>query len=243
MFIDICFSPALYPKYHRSESIVVVVDIFRATSTIIAAFENGAHSIRPVATIEEAESYKKNGYLVGAERNCLRCSFADFGNSPFDYRPELVNGKDIVFATTNGTKAIHCANAAYRIITGAFVNIQAVADECIKENRDVVVLCAGWEDKINIEDTLFGGALIEILQPHGFQTAGDASLIAHTLWQKWKTNLPDYIKQTEHYSRLAANGLVDNISYCLSLNLSNIVPEYIKEENKLRFQDLKSIIQ
>ena len=120
MFIDVCFSPALYPKYHRDESVVVIVDIFRATSTIIAAFENGARSIRPVATIEEAEACKAEGYLVGAERNCCRCAFADFGNSPFDYRPELVKGKDIVFTTTNGTKAIHYAKSAYRIITGAF---------------------------------------------------------------------------------------------------------------------------
>ena len=233
MLIDICFSPLLYPHYHRPESIVVIVDIFRATSTIIAAFENGARSIRPVATIEEAEAFKAAGYFVGAERNCCRCAFADFGNSPFDYRPELVNGQDIVFTTTNGTKAIHYAKSAYRIITGAFVNLQAVADECIRENRDIVVLCAGWEDKINIEDTIFGGALMELLQPHGFQPAGDASLIALALWQQAKTNLPDYIKQTEHYSRLSANGLEDNVPYCLSLNHSNLVPVYSKEKNVL----------
>ena len=237
MFIDVCFSPALYPKYHRAESVVVIVDIFRATSTIIAAFENGARSIRPVATIEEAEACKREGYLVGAERNCCRCDFADFGNSPFDYRPELVKGKDIVFATTNGTKSIHYAKSAYRIITGAFVNLQAVADECIRKNRDVVVLCAGWEDKINIEDTIFGGALVEILQASGFQPAGDASLIALALWQKTKSNLSDYIKQTEHYGRLSANGLEDNVPYCLTLNLSDLVPVYSKEENVLRIRN------
>jgi len=237
MIIDVCFSPILYPKYHRPESIVVIVDIFRATSTIIAAFENGARSIRPVATIEEAEAFKTAGYLVGAERNCCRCAFADFGNSPFDYRPELVNGKDIVFTTTNGTKAIHYAKSAYRIITGAFVNLQAIADECIRENRDVVVLCAGWEDKINIEDTIFGGALIELLQPHGFQPAGDASLIALALWQQAKTNLPDYIKQTEHYERLISNNLKDDIAYCLTTNPSKLIPVYSNEQNLLRIKD------
>ena len=233
MFIDVCLTPALYPHYHRAESMVVIVDIFRATSTIIAAFENGAHSIQPIATIEEAEVFKKKGYLVGAERNCCRCAFADFGNSPFDYKPELVNGKNIIFTTTNGTKAIHYAKSAFRIVTGAFVNLQAVADECIRENRDVVVLCAGWEDKINIEDTIFGGALIELLQPHGFQPAGDASLIALALWQTAKGDLPDFIKQTEHYSRLSLNGLVDDVAYCLSINLSNLVPEYSKKEKCL----------
>jgi len=231
--VDVCFSPVLYPQYHRAEGIVVIVDVFRATSTIIAAFENGAHSIRPVATTEEAEACKANGYLVGAERNVRRCPFADFGNSPFDYRPEIVNGKDLVFTTTNGTKAIHYAKSAYRIMTGAFVNLQAVADECIRENRDVVVLCSGWEDKINIEDTLFGGALVEILQRHGFQPAGDAAMIALALWQQNKTDLPDYISQTEHYERLISNDLKDDLSYCLTLNLSKLVPVYSKKENVL----------
>jgi 2-phosphosulfolactate phosphatase len=233
MLVDVCFSPVLYPKYHRAESVVVVVDIFRATSTIIAAFENGARSIRPVATVEEAEACKAEGFLVGAERNCCRCPFADFGNSPFDYRRELVDGKDIVFTTTNGTKAIYYAKSAYRIITGAFVNLQAVADDCIRENKDVVVLCAGWEDKINVEDTLFGGALVEILQNHGFQPAGDAAMIALVLWQKAKTNLPDYIRQTEHYERLAANSLEDNVPYCLTLNISKLVPIYSKDKKHL----------
>ena len=233
MVVDVCFTPVLYPKYHRADSIVVIVDVFRATSTLIAAFENGACSVRPVATMEEAELWKSKGFLVGAERNTRRCAFADFGNSPFDYRPELVNGKDIVFTTTNGTKAIHYAKSAHRIVTGAFVNLQAVADDCIRENRDIVVLCAGWEDKINMEDTLFGGAFVELLQLHGFQPAGDAALIALALWQKWKPNLPDYVKQTEHYERMKVNGLEEDVPYCLTLNLSKLVPVYSKKENKL----------
>lgn len=93
MKIDVCFSPALYPVYHHPEAIVVVVDVFRATTTMAAAFSNGVRSIRPVATVEEAEAYKAKGWLVGAERNVKRCSFADFGNSPFDYTAEKVSGK------------------------------------------------------------------------------------------------------------------------------------------------------
>ena len=233
MVVDVCLSPVLYPKYHREESVVVIVDVFRATSTIIAAFENGARSIYPVATTNEAAEWKARGFLVGAERNCRRCSFADFGNSPFDYRPELIEGKDIVFTTTNGTKAILYAQSAHRIIMGAFANLQAIADDCIRENRDVVVLCSGWEDKINIEDTLFGGALVEILQLHGFQPAGDSALIAFALWQLSKTNLKEYINKTEHYERLRINSLEDNVPYCLTLNQSKLVPVYSKEEKCL----------
>ena len=152
--VDVCFSPALYPVYHHPEAIVVVVDIFRATTTMVTAFERGVRSIRPVATVEEAEAYKQAGWLVGAERNVKRCPFADFGNSPFDYTADKVAGKDIVFTTTNGTRAITIARAAFRVVIGAFLNLQGVADYCRCHQRNVVVLCSGWQDKVNVEDTL-----------------------------------------------------------------------------------------
>ena len=183
MKIDVCFSPALYPVYHNPEAIVVVVDVFRATTTMAAAFKHGVRSIRPVATVEEAQEYKAKGWLVGAERNVKRCDFADFGNSPFDYTPEKVAGKDVIFTTTNGTRAITIAKSAYRVITGAFVNLQAVADYCLFHGRDVVVLCSGWQDKVNIEDTLFGGALVEVLAKTGkYRPATDAAVIARDMW-------------------------------------------------------------
>lgn len=233
MDIDICFSPALYPAYHRPDAIVVIVDIFRATTTITAAFENGAKSIRPVANIEEAKTYKTQGWLVGAERNVRKCDFADFGNSPFDYSPDKVADKDLIFTTTNGTKAINCARDAYCVITGAFVNLQAVADFCRNKKRDVIVLCSGWEDKINYEDTLFGGALAEVLITNGYKLAGDAATMALSLWKDAKNDLQKYLNQSEHIDRLKDNNLEDNITYCLTLNRSTIVPVFDKNQNKL----------
>lgn len=233
MEIDVCFSPALYPVYHRPGTVVVVVDIFRATTTIATAFENGVGSIRPVATIEEAQRYKREGWLVGAERNVRRCDFADFGNSPSDYTPEKVAGKDLIFTTTNGTKAINQAQSVHCIITGAFVNLQAVADFCIKQQRDVVVLCSGWEDKINMEDTLFGGALAELLQTNDFRPAGDAAIMARSLWLAAKNDLRKYLNDSEHITRMMANDLESDIAYCLTLNRSLIVPVFDKKENKL----------
>lgn len=233
MEIDICFSPALYPAYHRQDAIVVIVDVFRATTTITAAFENGAKSIHPVANIEEAKTYKTQGWLVGAERNVRKCDFADFGNSPFDYIPGKVSGKDIIFTTTNGTKALNCAKEAYCVITGAFVNLQAVADFCRNKQRDVIVLCSGWEDKINLEDTLFGGALAEVLLANGYKPAGDAVTIALSLWNDAKSDLLRYLEKSEHIGRLKTNGLEDNITYCLTLNRSTVVPVFDKSTNKL----------
>lgn len=232
--IDVCFSPALYPFYHNPEAVVVVVDVFRATTTMASAFYNGVRSIRPVATVEEAEAYKERGWLVGAERNVRRCGFADFGNSPFDYVPEKVAGRDVVFTTTNGTRAITIAQSAFRVVTGAFINLQAVADYCVGHGRDVVVLCSGWQDKVNIEDTLFGGALTAVLSESGLYTTGsDAAVIARDMWLDNKDRLADYMEQTDHLARLKANHLEDAVPYCLSLNLTDKVPELSVEEGIL----------
>lgn len=233
MKIDVCFSPALYPVYHDPEAVVVVVDVFRATTTIAAAFGNGVRSIRPVATVEEAQAYKEKGWLVGAERNVKRCDFADFGNSPLDYTPEKVNGKDLVFTTTNGTRAITVARDAYRVITGAFINLQAVAAYCLAHKRDVVVLCSGWQDKVNIEDTLFGGALVETLLQAGlYETGSDAAVIARDMWNANKQDLAAYLEPTDHMARLKANRLEDAVPYCLTLSSTDKVPE-LSIENEI----------
>lgn len=234
MKIDVCFSPALYPAYHDPEAIVVVVDIFRATTTMAAAFSNGVRSIRPVATVEEAQAYKEKGWLVGAERNVRRCDFADFGNSPFDYTPEKVAGKEIVFTTTNGTKAITIAQSAYRVVTGAFINLQAVADYCVGHKRNVVVLCSGWQDKVNIEDTLFGGALVDLLVNTGlYEKGSDSAVIAQDMWITNKEDLLRYLAPTDHVARLKANHLDDSIPYCLTLSITDRVPELSIEEETL----------
>ena len=227
MKIDVCFSPVLYPVYHNPEAIVVVVDVFRATTTMAAAFSNGVSSIRPVATVEEAEAYKAKGWLVGAERNVKRCEFADFGNSPFDYTSEKVFGKDIVFTTTNGTRAITIARAAFRVITGAFINLQAVAGYCVRHKRDVVVLCSGWQDKVNIEDTLFGGALTDVL------LNSDAAVIARDMWTSNKEDLFAYLETTDHMGRLKANHLEEAVPYCLTLSITDKVPELSIEGDTL----------
>ena len=241
MKIDVCFSPALYPVYHNPEAIVVVVDVFRATTTMAAAFKNGVRSIRPVATVEEAQEYKAKGWLVGAERNVKRCDFADFGNSPFDYTSEKVAGKDVIFTTTNGTRAITIAKSAYRVITGAFVNLQAVADYCLFHGRDVVVLCSGWQDKVNIEDTLFG-ALVEVLAKTGkYRPATDAAVIARDMWTNNKKNLIAYLAPTDHMVRLKANHLEDAVPFCLTPDSVVVVPELVIEGETLVLKKVMTI--
>ncbi|WP_436412555.1 2-phosphosulfolactate phosphatase [Petrimonas sp.] len=233
--VDICLSPALYPFYQKENDVVVVVDIFRATTTMCAAFNNGAAAIIPIADIELARKYKSEGFLVGAERKTRRVEFADFGNSPFEYSQEKVSGREIVFTTTNGTRAIDAAKDCGRLLIGAFSNIDMLTDKCLQWGERIIILCAGWNNKVNIEDTLFGGAFVEKLSEKAeVALESDAVRIALGLWESAKDSPLDYLKNSDHYRRLIANGVESDAAYCLRQNTVSVVPYYDREIKKLR---------
>ncbi|MCB8994856.1 MAG: 2-phosphosulfolactate phosphatase [Bacteroidales bacterium] len=228
--IEVCFSPALYPYFENPEAIVVVSDILRASSAICTAFINGADRIIPVGTIEEAREFKSRGYMVAAERDGIVKDFADFGNSPFNFTPERVNNKHIVYSTTNGTQAVQLASSGYKVIIGAFLNLQALCDYAISESRDIIVLCAGWKHKFNLEDTLFAGAMTDLLIESGkFETICDSALASRDLWNLARHDLIGYVDKSAQRNRLKKNGLDDVIEYCLSLDLSRIIPVLEKD--------------
>ncbi|MDR1881399.1 MAG: 2-phosphosulfolactate phosphatase [Prevotella sp.] len=234
MKVEVCFSPALYPYYAGDNNrITVVVDIFRATTTICAALQNAARSVIPVASVEEARDYKAKGYLVGAERNVKRCDFADFGNSPFDYAAEKVKDMDIVFTTTNGTQAIDMAKDSDILAVGAFSNIDALADFCFGKQKDVCVLCAGWNNRFNMEDSLFGGALARKLIDKGYNSASDATRVALSMWEEALPDVRSYIDKAEHIKRLEVNSLLDSVAYCLTENTVDLVPVYDRETKRI----------
>lgn len=232
--LDICFSPALYPFYQKENDVVVVVDIFRATTTMCVAFANGAKSIISVADIELAKKYKSDGFLVGAERNARRVDFADFGNSPFEYSPEKVSGKEIVFTTTNGTQAIDVAKNAAHLFIGAFSNIDALVEKCVQSGNRVVILCAGWNNKVNIEDTIFGGFFAEKLsRKTDVVFESDAVRMAVEMWKLAKNNPLEYVNNSDHYARLVANGVAGDAEFCFKENTVSVVPRYDKEAKKI----------
>lgn len=235
MNIDICLSPALF-QFHevQQDTLVVVVDIFRASTTICAAFSAGVATIIPLASIEEAEALKKSGYLVGAERNVAKCDFADFGNSPFEYSRDKVEGQTLAFTSTNGTRAIEVAAGVDTLVIGAFSNISIVADFCIKKEQDVLVVCAGWNNRMNLEDTLFGGALADLLLHSGHFTAkSDSMQMALSMWKEANTNVQHYLSKSEHIQRLLLHGLEKDINFCLTMNTTPVLPIYDKKSKTL----------
>lgn len=237
MKIEVCLSPALYPFYQQDNDIVIVVDIFRATTTICTMFNNGASGVIPVASVDKAKEYKNKGYIVGGERNAKKIEFADFGNSPFEYKREIIEGEDIAFTTTNGTQAIEAAKDCKKLFIGAFSNIDALAKECYDMGGRVVVLCAGWKNRVNAEDTLFAGAFTEKLSRLGNITYGSDSVrMAVEMWNNAKSDPIEYLKPTDHYKRLFDNKAEGDINYCFEENTTPITPWYCKIENKLRIE-------
>ncbi|MEO7044008.1 MAG: 2-phosphosulfolactate phosphatase, partial [Ferruginibacter sp.] len=167
--------------------------------------------------------------ITAGERDGQIAEGLQHGNSPFEYSKEFIGGKTLVLTTTNGTKLLHMAldKGAKQIITGSFPNLSAVCNYLIKQNKNVILACAAWKDRINIEDTIFAGAVIDAIQEH-FQIACDSSQIALTMYGQAKNDMYDFMKQhnASHYHRLTNYGLEKDIRYCLTPNSANVLPEY-----------------
>lgn len=219
--IDIVLSPQLISAYEMPNAVAVVIDVLRASTTIITALEHGASAIYPLETVEEAEAFASKGKLVGAERNVVRCPFAQLGNDPFEYTPEMVKEQEIYFTTTNGTRTIKaCMEAGYEVVIGSFINLSAIAKYC--QNRNVLTVCAGWQGKPSKEDTLFATALIEQLPEH--QIVTDVSQMLYEVYLQHKAELIPYIKDSNHYPRMVRAGKDNSFEFCLTPDQSNTVP-------------------
>jgi 2-phosphosulfolactate phosphatase len=223
--VEVCFSPALYPYFENKSAIVVVVDILRASTAICTAFMNGVKKIIPVATLEEAREMKEKGFMVAAERDGIVRDFADFGNSPFNFTEDIIKDKEIVYSTTNGTQAIQMASSSYRVLVASFLNFAALIDYLVSEQKDVIILCAGWKNKFNLEDTVFAGAVVDSLIANGgFGTVCDSAFASRDLWNIAKDNLLQYIDKAAQRHRLKKNGLDDVLEYCHTFNITEIIP-------------------
>jgi 2-phosphosulfolactate phosphatase len=221
--IDICLSPDLMHLYDVSDKAVVVVDILRATSCMTTAFAHGIESITPFAKLDDCLAMKSKGYFTAGERDGKKVEGFDLGNSPFEYMEENLKGKKIAFTTTNGTQAIAKSAGAKEIIIGSFLNLSAVADYLKNLPYPVLVVCAGWKGKVNLEDTLFAGALVELLKDHT-EPDCDAPLAAQHLYNMAKQDLFYFLKESSHVKRLAKLNIYKDIQFCLTCDQYNLVP-------------------
>lgn len=224
--IEVCFTPHSFPLFPHEERIVVVIDVLRATSCMCTALNYGVGKILPVASIAEASDYQKKGFLVAAERQAQKVEGFDLGNSPFEYMKPHLKGKVIVFTTTNGTQAIRAAREAYKIAIGSFLNLSALCDWLTTQHKNVIILCAGWKDFFNLEDTLCAGAIATKLGESGaFETSVyDSTLAAKYLYEKASGDLYKFMQNSSHYNRLSKLNLFEDMKYCLTPDQAPVVP-------------------
>lgn len=223
-------SPSLLHLYDVSSSIVVIIDILRATSTIATALYNGAKSIIPVDSVADCIKLgKQMDVITAGERDGKIAEGLKYGNTPLQYTQEFIKGKTLVLTTTNGTRLLHMALAegARGIITGSFCNLTAVCDYLIAQNKNVILACAAWKDRINIEDTLFAGAVISRIK-NNFHQNCDAGQIAEILYHQAKNDLFGFMKDhnASHYQRLMGYGLEEDIRFCLTIDNANLLVLY-----------------
>jgi 2-phosphosulfolactate phosphatase len=226
-WVAVCLTPALIGQFEVEKAIVVVIDVLRATTTMCAAFDNGVLSMIPVLTKEEGYAMQKEGYLVAGERDGEQLKGFDFGNSPFSFTPDRVKDKDIVITTTNGTVALRAAAAhgAKEILIGAFSNQNVLADYLESRNQNVVMLCAGWKDKPNLEDTIFAGSMVRRLRPQ-FNLYEDTALIAETLFKNANRRKRYFLRNSSHFNRLYDKlQIQEDVKFALRTDTHPVIPK------------------
>ncbi|MDX1629498.1 MAG: 2-phosphosulfolactate phosphatase [Fulvivirga sp.] len=221
--VDVCLSPDLLHVHQVEDHIVVVVDILRATSCMTTGIAHGVNSITPFMDMEECMLMGAKGYLTAGERDGKKVDGFDLGNSPFDYMDEKVKGQDVAVTTTNGTVAIEKAKGATEVIIGSFLNLSAVANYIKSKEQNVLILCAGWKGKINLEDSLFAGALVNALKP-AFENACDAPMLAETSYLEMKQNIVQRVQSSSHAKRLSRLNIHKDIEFCLQHDAYDVVP-------------------
>lgn len=228
--IEVCLTPDLLHLFELKGKNVVVVDILRATSCMVTGFAHGIEAVIPVAKVEECKKLQEAGHMAAAERDGLKLEGFDLDNSPFSYMSPGLAGKCIAVTTTNGTQAIAKSTEADEIIIGAFLNISAVANYLEEQQKDTVILCAGWKGNYNLEDTLFAGALTDILKD-SFTVDQDAALGALSMYTHKKGELLPFVMSASHVKRLARLNITKDIEFCVSKDVYNALPVY--KEGKL----------
>jgi 2-phosphosulfolactate phosphatase len=224
--LEVCFLPSLLSTVrHKSDRNVVVVDILRATTAMCTAFGFGAASLVPVTGEGEAIEKKQQGWLVAGEQDGIKLPFADFGNSPLEFRNPLIRGKEIIFCTTNGTRAINLAKDYGTVLIASFVNLEAVCGFLKRDQKDVIILCAGWKNEFSLEDAIFAGAMADLLvNAYGFVPESDSTLASMTLWDHSAANLMKTISMSTHFLRLLGIEGRKGLKYCIFPEKFHVIP-------------------
>lgn len=231
--VSVCLSPALLPYYQVESSVVVVVDILRATTTIVTALANGISKVYPVLTVEECLNLKSKitDSISAGERDGKIIPGLDMSNEPLAYVGDKFINKSLILTTTNGTKLIHQAKqlGAKQIIIGAFVNLQSTCNFLLSMGLPVIIACSGWKDLINVEDTFYAGAVVDKLKNNSYSSC-DSLMIAQSLFQQYAIKPSELLRKSSHYQRLDHYNKAMDLDFCMDRDLYDIVAIYDREK-------------
>lgn len=221
--VSVCMTPALIHLFDLKGKVAVVTDVLRATSAMVTGLQHGVEHIRPISKLDDTKVWADQGYVIAGEREGKVVDGFEFGNSPFSYMTDRVIGKKIALTTTNGTRAINLSLDADVVIASALINVTATVEKLQELGKDVVIVCAGWKDQFNLEDTLFAGAAVNRLWGLGWEIGDDAGMAAQYLYRHAFGNLFGFLKNSSHYHRLIHLGIEKDIKYCLQEDITNVV--------------------
>ena len=228
--LETLFTPEEIKNTELAGKLVVIIDVLRASSTIVTALANGCRGLIPILSPDKAkkkaQEFQNERVLLGGEREGIKIEGFDLGNSPREYKRELAKGKTIIFSTTNGVKTLEMVKGAHRIIIGSFLNLQAVCDYCTNYKGDISIICAGRKGKFSLEDTACAGMMINSLKDvfPGDHQEIDANLTAQLLYVKFGNNILEILRKSQHGRYLESIGLGEDLKFCSQMDLFHIVP-------------------
>lgn len=231
MKIEVFLTSSIVSEEDVKDRTVVVIDVLRACSTIATALNNGARSIVPVADMAQAGKIASNldqqSYLLGGERDGIKIEGYHLGNSPLEYTQKMVGGRTVIFNTTNGTVAIDQARAAEHLLIGSFLNAGRVVDFIREAGNDLTIICAGWRNRVSLEDTLCAGLMLyRLWEGREPDSVSDTAHIAFTQYDHDREGLTSALQICNHAQWLSSQGHQDDVDYCLQLDALPVLPYY-----------------
>ncbi|MBN2105304.1 2-phosphosulfolactate phosphatase [bacterium] len=233
MDIDVTFTSDDYDDGFSIDRIIVVIDVLRASTSIITALAHGAEKVIPVSTPEEAFALKtkfdQDEVLLCGERDGLIIRGFDLGNSPWEYTREQVENKTLVFSSTNGSQLLSkVTKQSERVMIGSIVNEQALTDCLIKTENNVVFACAGREGRFSLEDAVYAGMLVHGIRKRESKPceSSDAAYAAEQLYLLHADNLENMMRLSFHGRYLIELGFIRDISFCAQRNRFAIIPVF-----------------
>lgn len=225
MKIELIPSIEFIKENELNNKLVVIIDVLRATSVITTALNNGAKAVIAKIEIEEALVLKNEKSLLGGERKALKIEGFDLSNSPLDYKREIVENKIIILTTTNGTKTIHRSLSAHKIIIGCMLNSKAIAKYIAEQHKDVVIICAGTYGKFSLDDYICAGKIIYEVIKNKDIDLDDFAATAYMSYRDNKEAVIAFVRMASHYKYLVSIGLEDDVKYCFTEDIIDIVPQ------------------